>query len=115
MSQLEIHKSVINSVSVTCLNGVSNAITSLVEPSINGTIELLSIVRRTALGALVGVPTARLVQPSVAGAFYAIQVFSSSATDDSVYDVFFLDSYIQSEQYIAGSATTLGAGVQYAP
>jgi hypothetical protein len=117
MSQLEISKNVIESVTVTCLNGVSNAITSLVEPIINASIQFLSIVRITPLGALVGVPSARLVQPTGAGALaiFAVEVFSSSATDNSVYQVFYVNPYKQSQQFIAGSASTLGAGVQYAP
>jgi hypothetical protein len=117
MSQLEKNKNSVLVIPVTCANGVSNVVTSTTIPALSGATKLLSVVRLTPAGAVVGVPSVRLFQPtgSVAGAVYGIGVFSSSNQDNSVYNIYLMKEYNPSPEFIQGTATTLGAGVQYAP
>lgn len=113
MSQLEVAKNVIYSVSITVVAGKFAPATAA---NFNGSSQLLSIVR-TVVGGTAGVPVCAIAQPSGAGAsaVYGLGLYSSSATDTSTYVVYWRNEYIQSQQYIAGTNATLGAGVQYAP
>lgn len=117
MAQLSVKKTLVSSVTVTCVNGVSNGINSLADPNIAGGIRILSIVR-TVVAGTAGVPAARLIQPTGSGvsAVYVLLVYSSSALDDSTYTVYYDNPFIQSQQYIAGlPALTFVAGQQYSP
>ena len=113
MSQLEIAKNVIYSAPFVLVAG---KLAPATVANFNGSSKLLSIVR-TVVGGTAGVPACAVVNPTAvgAGAVYLLGLYSSNALDTSTYTVYWTQQYIQSQQYIAGSATTLGAGVQYAP
>ena len=89
-----------------CVAGVG-AIASSATVPINGSSVLRSIVR-TAVGGTPGVPTAKLVAPSGAGAgaVWSIQVNSSSAADTSTYSVYWVDYYQPSPNLVQGVAAT---------
>jgi hypothetical protein len=79
----------------------------------NGSSKPLSIVRKTSAGTP-GAPKIAIVAPSAAGAsaVWSVGMYSSSATDTSVYTFYWLNQYIPSS-YLAQTGTV--AGVQFAP
>jgi hypothetical protein len=113
MSQLEVAKNVIYSIPITLVAGKYAPVATA---NFNGSSKLLSIVR-TVVGGTAGVPACASLAPTApaGGAVYLLGLYSSDALDTSTYTVYWTNQYIQSQQFIAGSATTLGAGVQYAP
>ena len=83
--------------------------------------QLISIVRTT-LGGTAGVPACKFVQPAVAfsggspptgvtTSSSSLVVYSSSATDTSVYTVYWVDSIQNSDYFTA----TSGVGQLFAP
>jgi hypothetical protein len=113
MSQLEVSKNVIYSVPFVLVTG---KLAPAQVANFNGSSKLLSIVR-TIVGGTAGVPATAVVAPTApaGGAVYLLGLYSSNALDTSTYTVFWTNQYSQSQQFIAGSVSTLGAGVQYAP
>lgn len=76
----------------------------------SGDSQLISIVRNT-LGGTAGVPSARVVVPSAAGAssVWGLGVCSSSATDTSVYTVYWVEDVLRSDYYpVASGAAAVG-------
>jgi hypothetical protein len=92
----------------------AGAIAAAAINNFNGSSKALSIVRKTA-GGTPGVPKIQIVAPTGSGAANAVWklgMYSSSATDTSVYTFYWLNQYITSPYYAQTGAT---AGVQYAP
>jgi hypothetical protein len=111
MSLLEVVETQVFGADFTLTAG---AIAPAVNANFNGASKLLSIVRKTA-GGTVGIPKCSVTQPSGAGsatAVYLLGVYSSSATDTSVYTVYWTNQYIPSTNFLQSGAT---AGVQFTP
>ena len=99
---------------------VSGVTSSVTTTGISADSQLISIVRTT-LGGTAGVPAAKFVVPSVAftgspptvvtPSASALVLYSSSATDTSVYTVYWVDS-VQNSDYFAASS---GVGQLFAP
>jgi len=94
--------------------GVATIASSATVP-INGTSVIRSIVRTTKAGTD-GVPTARIVIPTGAGAgaVWSIAVASSNAADTSTYSVYWVNEYQASPNLVQGVAAT-AAPCQFAP
>lgn len=94
------------------VTGVAAAVTTA---GFSGDSRLLSIVRNT-LGGTAGVPAASVVTPSAAGAssVWGVGLFSSSATDTSVYTVYWSDD-IQQSNYFPLPSGAAAVGQLYAP
>jgi len=83
-------------------------------PNLNGSSRFLSVRRTTAVGTP-GTPTVQFNRPSLNGGFTAIwgiEVYSSSALDDSFYDVLWVNDYIPSQYLVQGGSL---AGAQFSP
>jgi hypothetical protein len=104
----------IASVATAAVAGVISIASTAARP-INGSTLIQSIVRTVKAGTD-GVPTAKLVQPSAAGAggVWSIQLNSSSAADTSTYIVYWVNDYQPSPSYVQGVAAT-AAPCQFAP
>ena len=111
MSQIEVVKNIVYSAPFVLVTG---KLAPATVGNFGGASKLLSIVR-TIAGGTAGVPVCSVVAPTAVGAGWLLGVYSSNALDTSTYTVYWTNQYIQSPLYIAGTATTLGAGVQYAP
>jgi hypothetical protein len=113
MSQLEVASNEIYAQDFTLVAG---EVAPIAVANWDGSCRLLSIVRKSlgAVPGVVGVPHASVISPSAvgAGSVWLLGVYSSVATDVSVYTVYLTRQYQASPNYLQTGATI---GVQFAP